>query len=118
MPPLTSEEILDNLNTNAITTVAGLTTAINTAIAAMNALKDKASIQTDKTDEIFAAAPANVTLPSGDIVPNFAKVRDDLTAAITAFTSVSYLEATAQAVDSAKLEGFQSPLGFFEFRRS
>ena len=105
MPPLTSEEILDNLNTNAIATVAELTTAINTAIAAMNALKDKASIQTDKTDEIFAAAPANVTLPSGDIVPNFAKVRADLTAAITAFTSVAYLEANAQAVDSAKLDG-------------
>lgn len=101
----TTEEILADLNTNAIATVAGLTTAINTAIAAMNALKDKASIQTDKTDEIFAATPADVTLPSGDIVPNFAKVRDDLTADITAFTSVAYLEANAQAVDSAKLDG-------------
>ena len=101
----TPEEILTDLNTNILPAVADLTNSVQTAIASMNALKDKAAVQTDKADELFSLAPADVTMPNGDIVPNFAKVRDDLQTAITAFTSVVYLEATDQAVDSAKLEG-------------
>ena len=101
----TPEEILTDLNTNILPAVADLTNSVQTAITAMNALRDKAAVQTDKADELFSLAPADVTMPNGDIVPNFAKVRDDLQTAITAFTSVVYLEATATAVDSAKLEG-------------
>ena len=102
---MTPKKILTDLNTNIRPAVADLTNSVQTAIAAMNALKDKAAVQTDKADELFALTPADVTMPNGDIVPNFAKVRDDLQAAITAFTSVAYLKATDQAVDSAKLEG-------------
>ena len=101
----TPEDILNDLNTNILPAVADLTNSVQTAITAMNALRDKAAVQTDKADELFALTPADVTMPNGDIVPNFAKVRDDLQAAITAFTSVAYLPAAAQAVDSAKLEG-------------
>ena len=101
----TPEEILTGLNTNILPAITDLTNSVQTAITAMNALKDKASIQTTKADELFALTPADVTMPNGDIVPNFAKVRDDLQTAITAFTSVAYLKATDQAVDSAKLEG-------------
>ena len=70
----TPEEILTDLNTNILPAVADLTNSVQTAITAMHALKDKAAVQTDKGDELFALTPADVTMPNGDIVPNFATV--------------------------------------------
>ena len=51
---MTPEEILADLNTNILPAVADLTNSVQTAILAMNALRDKAAVQTDKADELFS----------------------------------------------------------------
>ena len=102
---MTPEEILEGLNTTLSPAVTGLTASVANAITALNEIKIRMEFQTGKVGELFDLVPADVTFPDGYILPNFAKVREDLTVALTAFTSIEYLHADAQAVDSAKLEG-------------